>query len=63
MRELLQAAALDATPEIEQERLRSQLDLAVEAVNDPMVWRAVEAVAREVLERGILKGPAIEAVA
>ena len=63
MRELLKAAELDSTPEIEQDRLRSQLDLAVEVLNDPMVWRAVEAVAHEVLERGTVTGPEIEAIA
>jgi hypothetical protein len=62
MRDLLQRARLDGTPEVAEERLRSQLDLAVEALEDPLVWQAVELVAREVLERGPLKGAEIEAL-
>ena len=60
MVELLQRARLDETPELAEERLRTQLDLAVEALNDPMVWQAVEVLAQAVLDRGPLKGSEIE---
>lgn len=63
MRDLLRQAKLDDTPEGEEARLRAQLDLATEVLEDEAVWRAVEAVARAVLESGVLRGPAIEAIA
>ena len=63
MRDLLRKAKLDDTPEAEEARLRAQLDLATEVLEDEAVWRAVEAVARAVLESGVLRGPAIEAIA
>ena len=62
MRELLQRARLDETPELEEQRLRTQLELAVEALNDPAVWQAVEAVAAAVLRGGPLNGANVEAL-
>ena len=63
MRDLLGRAHLDATPELEEERLRMQLDLAVATLNDPLVWQAVETVAKAALERIVLTGPEIVALA
>ena len=63
MLDLLRRAKLDATPDLETERLRAQLDLAVQALQDPLVWKAVEAVARGALDRDILTGPEIVAIA
>lgn len=62
MLDLLQRARLDETPALVEERLRSQLELAVEALNDSMVWQAVEALAQAILNRGPLKGSEIEAL-
>lgn len=63
MRDLLRRARLDGAPESEDERLRSQLDLAVQALEDPMVWKAVEAVARAALGRNKVTAADIEALA
>ena len=62
MRDLLRRAQLGAT-EDEDQRLRLQLDMAVDALNDPAIWRVVEAVAQAVLETGTLSGSAIEQIA
>ena len=63
MRALLKQARLDANEDVEDERLRSQLALAVDALRDPDVWAAVEAVARAALDHGPLRGKEIEAIA
>lgn len=63
MLDLLRRAKLDTTPELETERLHAQLDLAVEALQDPLVWKTVEAVAQAALDRNILTGLEIVAIA
>ena len=63
MRDLLERAGLDAPPDLAEARLRQQLGLAVQALKDPMVWDAVEAVATAAMERTRLTGPEIEALA
>lgn len=63
MRDLLQRAKLTPTPEAEDERLREQLALAVEALGDPVVWRAIEVLAGAALERVQLSGDEIKAIA
>ena len=63
MRDLLRRARLDEVPELEEERLRSQLNLAVQALEDPIVWKAVKAIARAALDRNVLTGADIEALA
>ena len=62
MRALLKQAKLDPTEQAETEKLRTQLDFAVEVLADPAVWQAVGAVAEAVLARGPLSGPMIESI-
>ena len=56
MKSLLERAQLAPTPEAEEGKLREQLALAVEAIEDPVIWRAVEALAKAALERVRLDG-------
>ena len=63
MRDLLAQAHLDGTPELLDMRLRQQLDLAVQALNDPHIWRAVEVVADAALECTRLTSSEIESLA
>lgn len=62
MRDLLRQAQLAPTPEEQELRLREQVSMAVEALNDPSVWRAVQAVAQAVLKSGPLTGAEIETI-
>ena len=62
MRELLTQAQLAPSVAEEEDRLRAQLAMAVEALKDPAIWSAIQAVAQEILERGSLAGPDIAAI-
>ena len=62
MLQLLRDAQLVDGDAAAEQRLRMQVGLAVEALDDAAVWAAVEAVADTVLRRGPLSGSEIEAI-
>lgn len=63
MRNLLKRAQLSSSPKVEEAHIRSQLREAVLALQNPIFWEAIEAVATAVLTRSPLPGTDIETIA
>lgn len=63
MRDLLKRAQLSSSQEVEEDHIRTQLGEAVLALQNPIIWEAVEAVATAVLTHSPLPGADIETIA
>lgn len=63
MRNLLRRAQLSSNQEVEDALIRNQLSEAVSALENPIIWKAVEAVAAAVVTRSPLPGTTITAIA